>query len=46
MAERCPGSVCPPDLPLFDEAGNVIPGTGAVDAAAGPHGRLTSTARR
>ena len=25
MAERCPESVCPPDLPLFDEAGNVIP---------------------
>ena len=25
MARRCPGSVCPPDLPLFDDDGNVIP---------------------
>ena len=35
MAERCPGSFCPPDLPLFDEAGNVIPGTGTGDGEAG-----------
>ena len=35
MAERCPGSVCPPDLPLFDEAGNVIPRPETIDGEAG-----------
>ena len=34
MAEQCPGSVCPPDLPLFDEAGNVIPRPVAADGEA------------
>ena len=37
MALRCPGSVCPPDLPLFDDAGNVIPGAGTTgDGADAP----------